>query len=585
VRRAQLRRRRAGLAAGAAVGAFALAAPAAQAANFEVNTLGDSHAADGCTTDPNGCTLRDAVAAADLNSTADTITFHSGLSGTVRLLQGEIATGTTHADPITIQGPGANLLTISGDKDDSGTPTAGDSRIFNVSAVSTAQPSLALSGLKLSGGDGSGNGGAIFLGDYAHLSLAHTTLTGNTATNAGGAVGTNSEKYNAITVTDSTISGNNAPSGGAISAFGPLTIDNSTISGNHATAGGGGGVFFGAKYGPLEVTDSVISGNSATTVGGGLILSPISTKYYGATDNKITNTTISGNSATTSGAGIFFAGLASADGSFKISHSTISGNPGGVSSYGGGIQFGGIVNGTFQLLDSTISGNSAGTGAGVSFHPASTTADQIGPDGSVSFYNSTIASNTAAAKGGGFYLGEYGPSGGPYSSASIPLNSTIVGDNKANGSSNDLDQANTATSGGFELFLSLVEAPGTYVLTAAGSIIGSDPQLGALANNGGPTQTKLPAVTSPAIDAGGNIVHLATDQRGDPRTVDLGPPDATDGTDIGAVELGAPPPPAGPGPATGQPPGQTKKKCKKHKKHKRSAQSAKKKCKKKKKKG
>jgi hypothetical protein len=61
-----------------------------------------------------------------------------------------------------------------------------------------------------------------------------------------------------------------------------------------------------------------------------------------------------------------------------------------------------------------------------------------------------------------------------------------------------------------------------------------------LADNGGPTQTMLPNPTSPAIDAG--VANgLTADQRGLARTVDQpsvvdGP--ASDGTDIGAAELG-----------------------------------------------
>jgi hypothetical protein len=580
-----LRKRRAGLAAGAAVGAFALAAPAAQAANFEVNTLSDAPA-DGCTTDPNGCTLRDAVTDANNNTGADLITFQSGLSGTVTLTNGQLILGGSGKDgnPVTIVGGGA--ITVSGDADGSHTHNAGDSRIFGLNYISaSAHPTLNLSGLTLSGGY-TAVGGAIYVGDYAHLSVTNSTLTDNASTGSGGAIGTDFAKYSSISISNSTISNNTALSGGGISNDGPLTLDHSTLSGNHATGGSGGGVDFGAKYGPLQVTDSTISGNTSTGSGGGLGFFPFSGPKYGPSDNEISNTTISGNSAGSYGAGLFVNGMISTTGTFTMSHSTISGNTADPGSFGGGIQFGGSggVNGTFKAEDSTISGNSAGVGGGVSIHPSGPTSPEVGPSGSVTFNNSTIAANTATTKGGGFYLGAYGPSPGPYtSSASIPLNSTIIGDNKANGSSNDLEQADPSTSGGFELFLSLAEALGTPVLTATGSIIGSDPQLGVLANNGGPTRTMLPAASSPAIDAGGNIFHLATDQRGDPRTVDLGPADATDGTDIGAVERALPPPP--PGPGTGQPPGSTKKKCKKHKKHKRSASSAKKhkKCKKKKK--
>jgi hypothetical protein len=46
---------------------------------------------------------------------------------------------------------------------------------------------------------------------------------------------------------------------------------------------------------------------------------------------------------------------------------------------------------------------------------------------------------------------------------------------------------------------------------------GTDPKLGPLQDNGGPTDTQLPAVTSPAIEAGVDAACPATDQRGVPR--------------------------------------------------------------------
>ena len=124
-------------------------------------------------------------------------------------------------------------------------------------------------------------------------------------------------------------------------------------------------------------------------------------------------------------------------------------------------------------------------------------------------------------------------------------------------------------------------------------ILAQDPQLGPLAGNGGPTQTQLPATTSPVVNKG-IAFGLTTDQRGLTRPVAF--PDVAnstaagaDGSDIGAVELKSPPvvtptTPVSPAPLRQPLPQQKKKKCKK-KKHKRSAESAKKKkCKKKKKK-
>jgi predicted outer membrane repeat protein len=569
-RRQRLRRRRVGLAAGAAVGAFALAPAAAQAANFEVNTLTDAPA-DGCSTAPAGCTLRDAMTDASANSESDVITFASGLTGTLRLSQGELSTSTTAADDVTVQGPGAGTITISGDADNSGTPNSGDSRIFHVAYAST---SLTISGLTLADGYSTGEGGAVYVGRDNHLSLNNVVVTGNKSL-GGGTIAGPIYKYCTISITDSTVSDNSASSGGATFNDGPLTIENSTLSGNHATSGGGGAVSFGQKYGPLTMTDSTVSGNTATGVGGGVSTYAINFPKYGPTQNQIANTTVSGNSAGQNGGGIYSSGLASQDGSISIDHTTVSGNHAGSSAYGGGLEIANTVNGTFRVVDSTLSGNTAGGGAGGSIFTSSGAA-QVGPNGSISFDNSTIASNTATNNGGGIYLADYGPSGGPYTSAAIGLNSTIAGGNTATGSANDLDRSNDSTAGGFDLAFSLVQAPGDGVASQSSSILNQSPQLGGLADNGGPTETQLPSTTSPVLDAGSNPLALSTDQRGLPRTVDLSGPNAGDGTDIGAVEVGAPPPVT-----PTQPPARNakcKKRKKKHKKH--SASSAKKKHKK-----
>jgi hypothetical protein len=564
--------------AGVAIGAFALAPSAAQAANLEVNTLSDAPA-DGCTTDPNGCTLRDAITDAGANTEDDVITFKSGLTGTLTLTQGQLQTANTVVDDITIQGPGAGAITISGDADGNGHDT-GDSRILYVSAPNAGATgtSVAMSGLTLSGGyptSSTTSGGAIYLGKYTHLSLDNTTVTGNATMSSapGGAIAGEFPKYTEISITDSTISSNTAGSGGGISTSGPLTIDNSTLSDNHAPSGGGGAISFGVKYGPLLISDSTISANTANG-GGAISSSPLSgiPFSYSAQDSKITNTTISGNSAAVSGGAITSYGLASDQGSFVVDHSTVSGNHAtNTTSYGGGINVSQTVNGSFQVVDSTVSGNDAGVGGGMSVRST------VGPNGSVSADNSTVASNTVTYEGGGLWAGSYGPSGGPYASPPVGVNSTIVGDNTGGipPSANDLGRADLATSGGFQLSFSLVEAPTDAIDTQANSLTGVDPQLGGLAGNGGPTQTQLPATGSPAIDAGRNPLALSTDQRGLPRTIDLSPGNASDGTDIGAVELGAPPSPSP------VPPPKKKAKCKKKKKHKKhSAQSSKKKHKK-----
>jgi hypothetical protein len=621
-RREQLRLRRATLAVGAAVGAFALAPAAAQAQNFEVNTLNDSATLDGCTTDANGCTLREAIHDATANTEPDTITFASTVTGTLDLTAGELYTSADVVDDITIQGPGSGLTISAGPS----------SRILTIAAPNTPPApgnngtSVSISGLTLSDGNPtSGPGGAIAAGKYTHLDLTDTTISGNTApadnggaisggkytqislndttitgnaapTGSGGAIGSvplNAPglKYDGmeITATDSTISGNNALRGGGIQTFGPLAIQSSTLSGNHATGGEGGAIRTAPKYGQLTVDDSEISGNTATTVGAGIDYTPYAatpSPYPPVIDNRITNSTISSNTAgpedgltPSRGGGIYIGGIGTDQGAFTVDHSTVSGNENtSTTSYGGGIDLENTVNGKVAIVDSTVSGNDAGVGGGVSIGA------QLGPSGSISADNSTIAHNTVTYEGGGLWVDQYGIAPGPYPSPPVHVNSTIVGDNTAMGTPDDLGRNNLATSGGFQLSFSLVEAPTDAVDTQANSITGQDPQLGGLANNGGPTLTQLPGTGSPAIDAGNNLLGLSTDQRGQPRTTDGPPPNAGDGTDIGSVERSEPVPSP---PVT--PPAKNKPKCKKKhkKKHKRSADSAKKKhkkCKKKKKK-
>jgi hypothetical protein len=167
----------------------------------------------------------------------------------------------------------------------------------------------------------------------------------------------------------------------------------------------------------------------------------------------------------------------------------------------------------------------------------------LGTGGSVAFNNSTIDSNSANASngGGGIYLSDY-LSGSPAAenSATATIFSTIVAGDTAAGGGNDLAQNSASTSGGFNVSYSLIQQPGNAPLLSQTAVIkGVDAQLGALGNNGGPTQTMLPAFTSPVIDQGKDSAGLTTDQRGFARTVDNGKPKPPggDGTDIGAVEV------------------------------------------------
>ena len=468
-------------------------------------------------------TLRDAINQANANSGADTISFDSSVTGTIRLQTGQLSI--TDSAGLTINGPGASALAISGDKLDDG-PSADDSRIFDITSGAKAT----ISGLTLTEGNGTDNGGSpeagggVIVEMGSTLSLADSVVTGNATTSANG---------------------------GGIFNAGSLTVTGSTVSNNTAGNGSGGGISNNGSATPLVLEDSIVSGNTAVS-GGGVDLAStvivVSTAKYSAEALSIESTTISGNHASADGGGIGVRSLNPHD-VVTVSNSTISGNDASATGYGGGIGIGSAssaVNGEFDVVQSTISGNTAGTGAGVSIGTAATT-PTFGSGGSFSAEESTIAGNQAALTGGGLFLSSY-DSGSPAvkSSPTVALTSTIVADNTAAGNNQDLDREDDSTTGGFDLSYSLIEAKGDAPVTespAGSNIFGSDPKLGALANNGGTTKTLLPDGTSPVVDHGKAPARLTTDQRGDDRVVDGDPGNAEggDGSDIGAVEVQDPP--------------------------------------------
>jgi Ca2+-binding RTX toxin-like protein len=169
----------------------------------------------------------------------------------------------------------------------------------------------------------------------------------------------------------------------------------------------------------------------------------------------------------------------------------------------------------------------------------------MGPDPDVdterTIRNSTIIGNVASGSGGGIQAYLFDQPGGP--GDILKLSSTIVANNTA---PEEPDLGDTDITdpekGSFELGFSLIENTGDATITqspAGSNLLGVDPALGPLADNGGPTQTHAPSFTSPVIDKGiGN--GLPADQRGSVRTFDavnFANAAGGDGTDIGSVEL------------------------------------------------
>jgi hypothetical protein len=148
-----------------------------------------------------------------------------------------------------------------------------------------------------------------------------------------------------------------------------------------------------------------------------------------------------------------------------------------------------------------------------------------------------VAVNVANSDGTGSGFG-----GGIFTTtgASATLRNTILANNFTAAVSTPSDCQGTIDSLGYNL----IEATlGCFVDGMTdGNVLGVDPLLGGLGNNGGPTLNFMPSAGSPAIDAGdpGGCVDTAgilldTDQRDFPRHAD----DDADGVarcDIGAVE-------------------------------------------------
>jgi CSLREA domain-containing protein len=591
-RRLALLQRKGLLATGAALGASAVFATSAQAASYVVNTTADDAPGGTCSPSPGTCTLRDALTAANADTSADTITFASSVTGAITLSNGALPVDGSGG--VTIQGPGASILTISGGHasqifdDTSGTNVADAISGLTLTDGSTSSPggaidqaedssltltddvisgstttstnggggvysdgSLTLSGTTINGDNNAsdGNGGGISIGYERSLTTSDSTISGNTAADSGGGIGARGKGEDGDESTidlesGTSITDNHAGSdgGGVYGTFDSLTMDGTTVSGN--TAGSlGGGIEDNTKLG-VTITGSTISGNSAAT-GGGIQWSEPDVKYGGGgSPLRIDTTTISGNQTTGDGAGIEVAATYEGDPA-TIKASTITGNHAGSGSFGGGIDFSGGISAPVDVVDSTIAANSAATGGAVSFGDGNHDqlfSDSSNADGAISLDDSTVASNSSTNTGGGLYLGEYS-AGSPAAehSGTVTISGTDVSGNNVNGVGQDLDRPPSSTSGGFDGSFSLIQQPGSAPLTQQSVITGQDPQLSALANNGGPTETMLPGPTSPLIDQGRAEAGLTTDQRGDPRTVQASVPDPPggDGTDIGSVELPA----------------------------------------------
>ncbi len=408
---------------------------------------------------------------------------------------------------LTITGPGATQLAISGDSDGNGT---GNVRVLRVET--TGAP--VISGLTLRDGllatSGDRDGGCLRnLGDTALLSVrlescrgwsGGTSLFSGLRGGDGGAI--YSGPGTALLIDGSTLAGNTAGTGdigpdgttagpggrgGAIVNFGVLTVRRSTFSGNSAGLGGspngnggeGGAI---AHLGDLLwVEESTFEGNRSgdgRNIAFGVGADGAGGAAYLAADAAFNNVTLSGN----------------AIGSTAV----------GANATGGAIQ---LFAGVTRLRNVTIAGNTAnGAGGGV-------------------------------ARSGG----------------TLRVRNSIVGGNVSSGTTSEDCTTNAAVSTiseGHNLVTVTTGCAGVFV--GAGDQVGPA-GVGPLANNGGPTQTRALQSTSLAIDGGdaadclawdpilATDVAMPTDQRGFARELD-GDGDTVAVCDAGAFEAPVPAP-------------------------------------------
>jgi hypothetical protein len=298
-----------------------------------------------------------------------------------------------------------------------------------------------------------------------------------------------------------------------------LTITNGAVSGSV-----GGGIL--SKYADLTLSDAVVSGNDADNGGGGIAA-------YDGGSLTIERSTVSGNTSAR-GSGVYT--MSSSGTAATIRSSTVSGNTG--SDFGGGVYFDYSSPGTLE--NSTVYGNSASnSGGGVYDFGAYNGAPGLVVTGS------TITHNTADRGGG---LACYGSSDSGNDLTEPIVRNTIIFGNTADSADMGPDLSCNFVSGteppgvvptAFSLIGSVATA--TQLNQSGPNLLGQDPQLGPLADNGGSTQTQKPAVASPVIDQGAAF-GLTADQRGQGRPLEIPSiPNAAggDGSDIGAVELQA----------------------------------------------
>ena len=302
--------------------------------------------------------------------------------------------------------------------------------------------SVEINGLTIYGGHITGDNGGGILNDNSTLTIAHCTVSGN--------VIVSSASSNVV--------------GGGIHNTGTMTLNQVNVNNNNAlfcqcgnAVGFGGGI---SNAGTMTIIAGTVQGNLGFYSGGGIANSGMLT---------ITGSTISGNRTDNPGRTGGSGGGIVNGGTMTIQDSTISGNTatgGFYEGYGGG-----IYGNNNTITNSTITGNSAVRGGGIA--------------GGGNIAHTTFSNNSASLAGGAIYL-----------TSTLELGNTIL---KAGASGvNIFNNSGSLITHGYNIS----SDDGSGFLNGPGDQINTDPMLGPLQDNGGPTFTYALLPDSPAIDMG-----------------------------------------------------------------------------------
>jgi len=225
--------------------------------------------------------LRDAIAEANSQNDPDIIQFATGLTGTIVLNGSQLQI----TKPLTIEGPGADILSISGNL---------ASRVFEITATGSAT----ISGLTVTRGNAVNGGGIYTTGS---LTLENMRILDNNADGGGGLYSNNAP----VNVFDSTFEENTAIHGGGArigQGSSQIVISSSTFSNNKATntsaSNTAGGLLIVGSTTPLQaqIRNSTFSGNESFSSGG--------LRIRNNANVNIINSTITENIANVSDGGI-----------------------------------------------------------------------------------------------------------------------------------------------------------------------------------------------------------------------------------------------------------------------------------------